>query len=277
MGMLDGAAIVVTGAAAGLGRAYAEALAAHGARLVINDIDPDALAEVARGLRDAGHAVEVVAGSVSDWDVAASLITTAVDVYGSIDGVINNAAIFQLGDPRELTEEVLRRIVDVNVLGSSFVALHAYRAMTEQGHGTVLNVVSGAHVGIPGMTAYGLTKGAVASLTYNLAVDAVGTGVSVMALSPVAQTSMGVGVGARADGVQRPQPAEIAPVVVYLMSEQARHLNGQVVRFDSHSLSLMELPNFRTERITDDVDTPEGIGRAFDSRLSAGAKPVGLY
>jgi len=277
MGMLDGAAVIVTGAGAGLGRAYAEAIAAEGARLVINDVDHDALAEVADGLRAAGHAVEVVAGSVSDWDVAASLVTTAIDAYDSVDGVVNNAAIFQLGDPRELTEEELRRIVDVNVLGSSFVALHAYRTMAEQGHGSILNVVSGAHVGIPGMTAYGLTKGAVASLTYNLAVDAAGTGVSVMALSPVAQTTMGFGVGARADGVQRPQPAEIAPVVVYLMSERARHLNGQVVRFDSHSLSLMELPNFRTEQITDDIDTPDGIRRAFETCLSAQVKPVGLY
>ncbi|MBY6679266.1 SDR family oxidoreductase [Rhodococcus sp. BP-332] len=277
MGMLDGAAIVVTGAGAGLGRAYAEAVAAAGARLVVNDVDHDALADVANSLKAAGHAVEVVAGSVSDWGIAERLITTAVDVYGSVDGVVNNAAVFQFGDPRELTEEALRTIVDVNVLGSSFVALHAYRVMREQGRGSILNVVSGAHVGIAGMTAYGLTKGAVASLTYNLAVDAAGTGVSVMALSPVAQTGMGVGVGARADGVQRPQPARIAPAVVYLISERGRHLNGQVVRFDSHSLSLMELPNYRTERITDDIDTAEGIGRAFETRLSADVEPVGLY
>lgn len=277
MGMLEGAAIVVTGAGAGLGRAYAEAVATAGARLVVNDVDHDAVTQVADDLRAAGHEVEVVVGSVSDWGTAASLVATAIDAYGSVDGVVNNAAIFHLGDPHELTEEVLRRIVDVNVLGSSFVALHAYRAMREQGHGSLLNIVSGAHVGIPGMTAYGLTKGSVASLTYNLAVDATGTGVSVMALSPVAQTSMGAGVGVRADGVQRPQPAQIAPVVVYLMSERARRLNGQVVRFDSHALSLMELPNFRTPRVTLDIDTPEGIGRAFDSGLVGEVRPVGLY
>lgn len=277
MTMLENKAVVVTGAGAGLGRAYALAASAAGAAVVANDIDENTLETLEEEVRARGGSIEVVPGSVADWSIAESLPRRCLERFGSFDGIVNNAAVFHVLSPSEETADSLRRITEVNVLGSAFVALNAFTAMAAQGHGVIINVISGAHIGIKGMTAYGMTKGAVASLTYNLALEAADTGVRVVALSPVAQTGMGVGVGPRADGIERPQPTQIAPVVIYLLSDLADQLNGQVVRYDSHTISLMSLPHFRTTRVSENIDTPEGIAAAFDAALKSEIQPIGLY
>jgi NAD(P)-dependent dehydrogenase (short-subunit alcohol dehydrogenase family) len=159
-----------------------------------------------------------------------------------------------------------------------FMALRTFGEMAQQGHGgTILNITSGAHLGMPNVTAYGTTKGAVASLTYNLAIEGESVGVRVNALAPVAETAMSRGQPDRPDGLNRAQPHQIAPVVVYLMSDEAAGLNGQVVRFDSQTLSLLDGPSFRTERVTDDVDSADGIARAFESAPAMRARPFGLF
>jgi NAD(P)-dependent dehydrogenase (short-subunit alcohol dehydrogenase family) len=274
--LLDDRAIVITGAGAGLGRAYARALAKAGAHVVVNDVNEAGLRSVADEIAKGGGSVAVQVGSVADWDGARALVDVCVERFGKIDGLVNNAAVQHAASPLEENEARLRRIVEVNVLGSLFPAIHAFRVMAEQGHGRILNVTSGAHVGLPGLTAYGTTKGAVASLTYNLAIEGASVGVQVNALAPVAQTAMSP-VEERKDGVSRPAPEQIAPAVVYLMSDAAKDLNGQVVRYDGRSVSLLAQPHFETIRVTEDIDTPEGITRAFESTLSANLARVGFY
>lgn len=264
---LDGKAIVVTGAAAGLGRAYAMALAGAGAAVVVNDLDRAGLDDVVTAIEQAGGRAVAVAGSVADWDVSAAVVAGCVDAFGAIDGLVSNAAIHHVAAALDEDEARVRRIVEVNVLGSLFPALHAFRAMAGQSRGRILNVTSGAHVGLLGMTAYGSTKGAVASLTYNLALEAEPVGVQVNALAPVAQTAMSPG-DARRDGVARPRPEQIAPVVVHLMSEAAGQMTGQIVRYDGSSLSLLQPPRFSDHRVSDDIDTAAGIARAFEAGLA---------
>lgn len=274
--LLEGKTVVVTGAGAGLGRAYARALGAAGARVVLNDVDGDGVMAVAGQINEDGGAALAQVGSIADWETARQLTRVCVDRFGGIDGLVNNAAIQHAADPGQETEARVRRIVEVNVLGSMFAALHAFEAMRAQGHGRILNVTSGAHVGLSGMTAYGTTKGAVASLTYNLALEAAPVGIQVNALAPVAQTAMSP-AGQRPDGVVRPEPDQIAPVVVFLMSDLAGPINGQVVRYDGASLSMLERPHFSTHRVTEDIDTPEGIGRAFAGRFSDAVAAGRLY
>jgi len=274
--LLEGKAIAVTGAGSGLGRAYGRALAAAGAQVIVNDVNEQGVRALAGEIAADGGIVAVHVGSVADWDSAATLVSTCVAAYGKIDGLVNNAAIQYAASPLEEDEARLRRIVEVNVLGSLFPAIHAFRAMHAQGHGKILNVTSGAHIGLTGMTAYGTTKGAAASLTYNLSLEGATAGIQVNALAPVAQTAMSP-IGDRQDGVRRPQPEQIAPVVVFLMSDAADNINGQVVRYDGKSISLLAQPHFRTTRVAEDIDTPEGIARAFGSALSKDFQPVGLY
>jgi len=276
MGMLDKKAVVVTGAAAGLGRAHAVAAAAAGASVVVNDVDPDGANAVVAEINAAGGCAVASVGSVSDFGLASAMVKTCVDSFGAIDGLVNNAAIFHRAAPADETEQGLRRIVEVNVLGSLFCALHAFDAMRAQGSGTILNVISGAHIGITNMTAYGATKGAVASMTYNLALEGHGCGVRVNALSPVADTGMSVGAPDRDDGVPRPRPEAISPAVVFMLSDRAAEVTGQVLRFDGQSLSFMEQPNFRTLRVQADVWTAEEIARLYEDQLRDERRPVGL-
>ena len=273
--ILDGQAVVVTGAGAGLGRAYAVALARAGAAVVVNDVNELDAREATEAIVAAGGRSVTCIGSVADWSTAQALTSTCVEVFGAIDGLVNNAAIQHVASPLEETEVRLRRIVEVNVLGSMFAAIHAFRAMSTQGRGRILNVTSGAHVGLPGMTAYGATKGAIASLTYNLSLEGAAVGVQVNALAPVAQTAMSPAED-RKDGLTRPRPEQIAPVVVSLMSG-AGNLNGQIVRYDGRSLSLLAQPHFRAQGVTEDIGTVEGISRAFRTVLGPMASRVGLY
>ncbi|GAA1022260.1 SDR family oxidoreductase [Acrocarpospora pleiomorpha] len=274
--MLDGRAIVVTGAGAGLGHAYARALAEAGARVVASDVNADGVRGVVEEIVAGGGTAIACVGSVADWDSAEELMRTCVKEFGSLDGLVNNAAVQHAASPLDENEARVRRIVEINVLGSLFPAMHAFRIMAAQRRGKILNVTSGAHIGLPGMVAYGTTKGAVASLTYNLALEAAQHGIQVNALAPVAQTAMSP-VEDRKDGVTRPRPEQIAPAVVYLMSDASGSLNGQVVRYDGRSLSLLDPPHFRTTRVTEDIATTEGIAQAFDSVLFGTVAPVGLY
>lgn len=277
MPMLRDKAVVVTGAAAGLGRAHAIAIATAGAAVVVNDVDGAGADAVVEEITAAGGSAVAVAGSVSDYELARSLIATCVDQFGVIDGLVNNAAVFHRSAPSDETEASLRGIVEVNVLGSLFCALHAYSAMRAAGQGTILNVVSGAHVGLPEMTAYGTTKGAVASMTYNLALEGQTCGVRVNALSPVAETAMSAGSPGRADGVTRARPEAISPVVVFMLSERAAGITGQVVRFDARTLSFMAAPHFRTRRVAAEEWTAETIAEAYEQELRDELSPLGLF
>lgn len=264
--MVAGKTIVVTGSGDGLGRAYAQALARAEARVVVNDVNPTAAARVAQGILDSGGEALSVPGSVASWDDAQTLIISAQQWHGRLDGVVNNAGILHFGAWADETEESLRRIVEVNVLGSMFVSVHAVRAMQEASTpGVILNVTSGAHLGMPHLTAYGSTKGSIASLTYGLSLESEASGVRVNALSPLAATS--IGGATPSASANMPTPEQIAPAVVYLMSDEASALNGQVVRFDGRSIGLLTAPHFG-EAAVDDVHSVEDIRRAFAEILN---------
>lgn len=269
--MVSGKTIVVTGAGAGLGRAYARALAAAGARVVVNDVDRASAERVAIEVADAGGQAVTVPGSVAAWADAERLIRSAREWHGTVDGVVNNAGILHFGDWADESEDALRRIVDVNVLGSMFVCVHAMRAMTSQpGGGAILNVISGAHLGMPKLTAYGATKGAIASLTYGLALEGRSHGIRVNALSPLAATTIGGSVPAADAGM--PAPEQIAPAVVYLMGDAATHLSGQIVRYDGRTVGLLDPARFGAASVADvhsTGDIAQAFTRVLDARLTA--------
>ncbi|XVQ86948.1 SDR family NAD(P)-dependent oxidoreductase [Microbispora siamensis] len=190
-GVLDGRCVVVTGAGRGLGRAYALACAAHGAGVVVNDVDGAAAHAVAAEIAAAGGHAVAEPGSAGSWEVAARLAGTAELEFGRLDGLVANAGITHHAPPWEEDEARLRRITEVNVLGVQFAAVHAMRAMVRRGAGgSIVTVVSGARFGIPGMSAYGATKGAVAAMTAGWARDCASAGIRVNAVSPLAETGM---------------------------------------------------------------------------------------
>lgn len=278
---LEGKSVVVTGAGRGIGAAYAEHLATLGAAVVVNDVDrPEAEATVAR-IRDAGGQALAHPGTVSDWQTAAELIHACVGRFGRIDGLVNNAGVFHAATAEQETEEGVRRMVEVNVLGTMFCGIHALRQMLSQGGGSLVNITSGSQSGAAGLGIYGATKGAVASLTYSWALDTAGTGVRVNALSPNAQTRMArvyeawrgtVGVGQN-DGKDA---ANNAPAVAFLLSDAARDIHGQVLRVDGPDLTLMTHPRLVAPVARRDVWTIDDVAEAFHGQLRAHLQPVGL-
>jgi NAD(P)-dependent dehydrogenase (short-subunit alcohol dehydrogenase family) len=234
--MLGGRAVVVTGAGAGLGRAYALAAARHGAAVVVNDVDSSAADAVVASIERAGGRALAVGGSVADWDVAERLSRECVDTFGTVDGLVANAGIMRTAAPWDETEEALRTVAEVNILGVQFTARHAMRAMVEQGRGgSIVTVVSGARHGILGMSAYGASKGAVAAMTANWALEGSRHGIRANAISPLAETSMAI-ADRRPDRPSLPPAELVAPLVVALLADETSWLTGAVLRFDGASL-----------------------------------------
>jgi len=277
MELLTGKNVVITGAGGGLGRAYAIEVARHGAAVVVNDIDVAAATAVADEIAQAGGRAIAHAGSVADWDAAGALIARAIDELGRIDGLVNNAGVTAVKHAWELDEADIRKVVDVNLLGTLFPGTHALRAMVAQGSGVIVNVVSGALIGILEHSLYGATKGGVASATYGWAMDCADRGVRVVGLSPLARTNMSLAWANRdADHMDEPQPEACAPIVAYLLSDEAAGLSGQVVRLDATGLSVMSTPEFPRARPLEER-TVARIAEAFaDGGLKAEATPVGL-
>jgi NAD(P)-dependent dehydrogenase (short-subunit alcohol dehydrogenase family) len=235
-GALARKVVAVTGAGAGLGRAYAVACAAAGATLVVNDLSETSTREVAEALRAAGAEVLEVPGSITSWSVAAALAERAVASFGRLDGLVANAGVKHEARPWLEEEAALRDIAAVNVLGVQFAAVHAMRAMARTGGGSIVTVVSGARFGIPGQSAYGASKGAVAAMTAGWALDAAEIGVRVNAVSPLAETPMAA-ADQRADRPFLGDPADVAPVVVALLSDATAGVSGRVLRYDGRQLS----------------------------------------
>jgi NAD(P)-dependent dehydrogenase (short-subunit alcohol dehydrogenase family) len=261
-------AVVITGSGRGLGSAFAAAAAAEGASVVINDVDRDAAESTAAALAATGAEVSVHAGSVGSWNGAAELVEACVRRYGRIDGLVNNAGLFYTRSPLEEREEDLRAIVEVNVLGTMFAGIHALRAMAGQGGGSVVNIGSEGMRGYASMGAYAATKGAVASLTQAWSHHIDETGVRVNAVAPNAQTRM-TPAGPDGKPLPRPDAASVAPVVVYLLSDASREINGKLIKFNGSTLAPMIAAAPADDPEVRDAWTVAEIAAACDGPLAS--------
>lgn len=230
MGSLDGRVAVITGAARGLGREHALLFASEGARLVVNDADPiDDLVEEIKGL--GGQAV-ASADDVSDWEGGRRLIETAVESFGSLDVVVNNAGILRDRAIVNMTEEEWDSVVRVDLKGHFVPLRHAaeyWRGRTKEGHqvrASVINTSSTSGLlGNPGQANYGAAKAGIGALTVIAAEELARYGVRVNAVSPAARTRLTASTPGLSDMVAPPDdpsrfdewdPANVAPLVAWL-------------------------------------------------------------
>lgn len=280
-GALEGKHILITGAGRGLGEAYARGAVAEGARVVVSDINAEAAASVAESINQAGGEAFAIAGDVTSWDSCERLVSSAVDRFGKLDGLVNNAGYLNPVVAGTETEEDIRRHIDIGVYGTYFMSVHGLAAM--EGTGSIVNVTSAAQVGLRMMSAYAASKGAIASLTYAWANEfgAQGGNIRVNAMAPHASTPMmdaGTAAYTKFFGGQQvaPPPATNAPVVIYLLSDLSKGINGQVVRLaNGRELHLMTHPQVLDQPLTRETWTLQDVEAAFDQVFRDRLQPYG--
>jgi NAD(P)-dependent dehydrogenase (short-subunit alcohol dehydrogenase family) len=287
MRILEGKAVVITGSGRGIGAACARGAARQGAAVVVNDIDGAEAEQVTEEIAaEGGKAVACVA-DVSRWEDAGRLIETCVETFGKIDGLVNNAGLFHRARIDQFDPESARALVEVNVLGTLYCTGHAVKPMLGRGSGSIINVVSGALMGIPTLGVYGATKGAVASMVYTWALELAGSGVRVNGVSPFGATRM------TDPAVTTPlvpdmdrayallaeiQPPEAnSPVVEYLLSDLSVGVNGQLVRIDKGELQLHTHPALLIPPVVRADWTAQAVADAFEDELEARRIPCGIW
>ena len=197
MGHLDGQVVVVTGAGRGIGRAHAEFAAAEGARVVVNDTGGDTngvglSAETAKSVAE-----DIVSrGGVAVADIhdvateAEGVVQTAIDTFGKVDCLVNNAGVIAQGSLDELTVEQIERMLDIIALGSISTIRAAWPNMKERGYGRIVNTSSCSIFGVGGAPMYLTGKAAIIGLTKALAKDGAPFGIKVNAIMPMGYSRM---------------------------------------------------------------------------------------
>jgi NAD(P)-dependent dehydrogenase (short-subunit alcohol dehydrogenase family) len=214
----DGKVAVITGAGRGMGREFALLLAARGAAVVVNDVRPDDGSEdsaraVADRINQSGGSALASTANVGNTDEACSIVDAAVETFGRIDVVINNAGNRRFKPFTELEEADLDALFDVHVRGSWNITHRAWPHFARQGYGKVLNVASvdGTLLGLPDHAAYGTCKAALVGMTKELATEGVASGIAVNALLPGAATPDGMGA---IEGKNYAPPINVTAAVV---------------------------------------------------------------
>lgn len=248
---LTGKVAIVTGAGAGLGRSYALALAERGARVVVNDLGADVdgsgtdrsrAAAVVEEIAAAGGTAVAEHSSVATPEGGEAIVRRALDEFGQVDVLVNNAGNIELSSFAKLDVRALGKILDVHLGGAFYVTQPAYRAMLPRKRGSIVFTTSGvATFGNLGASVYGAAKGAIVGLLQVLKLEAARHGIRVNAVAPMAQTRLAADV--RLDQYTRitersVSPDLVAPAVVYLASD-ACALTGEIWSVGSGSVARL--------------------------------------
>jgi NAD(P)-dependent dehydrogenase (short-subunit alcohol dehydrogenase family) len=224
----DGQVAVVTGAGGGLGRSHALALADRGVRVVVNDLggssdgtgaSASAAELVVKEIVDAGGEAVANHDSVSTVEGGASIVQTALDAYGTVDIVINNAGILRDKSFAKLEPADLDAVLEVHLKGAFNVSQPAFRVMKDKGYGRFVHTASAAGLyGNFGQSNYGAAKMGLVGLSNVLAVEGARFGITSNVIAPVARTRLTEQLlGPLADAVA---PEQVTPLVTYLVSEE---------------------------------------------------------
>jgi NAD(P)-dependent dehydrogenase (short-subunit alcohol dehydrogenase family) len=221
----EGRVAVVTGAGRGIGRSYARLLAARGARVVVNDLggskqgvgaDAAPAAAVAEEILAAGGTAIADASDVASTEGAQTLVDAAVERFGRVDVVVNNAGIIRWAGLPEADADNLASHLAVHVGGSFNVTRGAWPHMVEQGYGRIVMTTSAGLFGLPENLSYAAAKGAAVGLTRSLATAGASHGIKVNAIAPAATTRM---AGRAAAATPEMSPYLVAPMVAFLAHE----------------------------------------------------------
>jgi NAD(P)-dependent dehydrogenase (short-subunit alcohol dehydrogenase family) len=293
---LTGRVAIVTGAGRGLGRAHALALAAEGAAIVVNDLggdvrgvgaDPTPAQDVVDEIRAAGGSALVSGHDVADWQQAQELVALAVESFGDLHVLINNAGVVRDRTLANLNEDDWDAVIRVHLKGHAATTKHAlawWRAEAKDGRAADRSVVMTSSIaglaGNFGQAAYSSAKLAVLALSRVVALEGSGSGVRSNTVSPGARTRIALTVpGAEedlappADGFDPYAPENVSPLIVWLADERCPAAS-QVFHLTGNRVLVTALPRIEHELVHDDGPwTLEALDRELPARL---VEPTGI-
>lgn len=281
---------VITGAARGIGREYALMLASEGAKVVVNDLGQARDGTGAEDVSPAQQVVDEIAGmggeavangdDVSDWDGAKRMIDQAVETFGGLDVVINNAGILRDRMLTNMTEAEWDAVIKVHLKGTFAPSRHAaayWREKVKAGEendARIINTTSVSGIyGNPGQTNYGAAKSGIASFTIIAAKELFRYGVTCNAISPGALTRMteDLGIGQADDEAKEAMnPRWVAPIVTWLASTESSNVTGRVFQASGRGLGIAN--TWHQGPMVDAVDDPNALGPVV-RQLMADAQP----
>jgi NAD(P)-dependent dehydrogenase (short-subunit alcohol dehydrogenase family) len=251
MGICNNRTIIITGSGAGLGRGYAMAIAAEGGNVVVNDIKCEAADAVVAEIKAAGGKAIANSDDITSMSGADNIVKSAVEAFGEVHGVVNNAGVVRDRMFASMSEEEWDMVIRVHLKGHFCIAsklVQRWRDQVKAGNkveGRIINTSSGAGLqGNIGQSNYAAAKAGIASLTLVQAAELGRYGVTANALAPAARTSMTEGpFGAM---MKKPEdgsfdhyaPENVAPLVVWLCSPLSAHVTGKVFEVEGGKLSI---------------------------------------
>ena len=257
--LCEGRVAIVTGAGRGIGREHALSLAAHGAKVVVNDLggnvdgsggDLSPAEQVVEEIKGMGGEAVANGDSVSSWEGAQRLINTAIETFGDLHAVVNNAGILRDRMLTNMTEEEWDAVINVHLKGTfapSRWAAAYWREQAKAGKpvdGRIINTTSVSGIyGNPGQTNYGAAKAGIAAFTNIAALELGRYGVTVNAVAPVALTRMTEGLGPAPETDEEREmrsPRWIAPIVTWLASAESKDVTGRVFEASGNVLAIAE-------------------------------------
>jgi NAD(P)-dependent dehydrogenase (short-subunit alcohol dehydrogenase family) len=291
MRLCEGRVVIITGGARGVGRAYALKLAEHGARIVLNDLgsapdgrggDASAGEQVVNEIRASGGEAVLNTADVADGAGAKGMVQQAIDTYGRLDVLINNAGILRDKLLINMSEEDWDAVIRVHLRGTFLPMHHAgnyWRLQSKSGaavDGRVINTTSHSGIfGTVGQTNYGAAKSGVASLTIIAAREFQRLGVTVNAVSPRATTRLTEGLGNwTPEQLQKRDPEWIAALVTWLASAESKGISGRV--FEAWGFGYTIAESWQHGATMEASKDPTGLGPGIRDIIARSRRNAGV-
>ena len=292
-GLCEGRVAVVTGAGRGIGREHALSLARQGAAVVVNDLggtvdgsggDVSPAEQVVAEITAMGGRAVANGDDISTWEGAQRLVNTAVEMFGDLHVVVNNAGILRDRMLTNMTEEEWDAVIKVHLKGTFGPARWAaayWREQVKQGKtvdGRIINTTSVSGIyGNPGQTNYGAAKAGIAAFTVIASLELARYGVTVNAVAPVALTRMTEGLGNAPETDEERElrnPRWIAPIVTWLASAESKGVTGRVFEASGTTLAIAE--GWHRGPTVDPVDDPTALGPVVAELLGRARGNAGM-
>jgi NAD(P)-dependent dehydrogenase (short-subunit alcohol dehydrogenase family) len=291
--LCEGKIAIVTGAGRGIGREHALSLARHGAKVVVNDLGGErdgtgtnvspAQQVVDEIVASGGEAI-ANGDNVADWDGAKRMVDMAIETFGGLDAIVNNAGILRDRMLANMTEEEWDAVINVHLKGTFAPARHAaayWREQSKAGNGVAGRIVNTSSVsgiyGNVGQSNYGAAKAGIAAFTQIASMELGRYGVTVNAVAPVALTRMTEDLGPAPETDEEREarsPKWIAPIVTWLVSDEAADVTGRVFEASGQFLAVAE--GWVRGPAVDPTDDPESLGPIVESMLANARGRTGM-